>query len=83
MKQRPEPAEVFHPGEYIAEEMLERGWCPGCLSLRSGMSVALIQSIIHQKRGVTPWTASLLSKAFGTSAELWVRLQATYDKGSK
>ncbi len=74
------PAERFHPGEYIEEELAARGWGIGRLSQRSGMSVVLIQSLIARKTAITVPIASLLSKAFGMSPKLWLNLQETYER---
>ena len=38
-----------------------------------------INEIVHGKRPVTADTALRLSRCFGTSAELWMNLQALYD----
>ena len=38
-----------------------------------------INEIVHGKRSVTADTALRLSRFFGTSAELWINLQALYD----
>ena len=41
--------------------------------------VGRISDIVAGKRGVTPDTALRFAKYFGTTAELWLRLQADYD----
>lgn len=38
-----------------------------------------ISHIVHGKRAITPDTAMRLARYFGTSAEVWVRMQARYD----
>jgi len=38
-----------------------------------------INEIIHGKRAITADTALRLARFFGTSAELWMNLQAHYD----
>ena len=38
-----------------------------------------INEIVHGKRSITADTALRLSRYFGTSAELWMNLQALYD----
>jgi len=38
-----------------------------------------INEIVHGKRAITADTALRLSHYFGTSAELWMNLQALYD----
>jgi len=44
----------------------------------TGASPALISQVISAKRMITPETADLLAKAFGTTAELWLGLDARY-----
>jgi len=44
-----------------------------------GVSPIRISQIIHGKRAITADTAIRLSRYFGTSAEVWLRLQARYD----
>jgi antitoxin HigA-1 len=38
-----------------------------------------LNELVRGKRGVTPETAWLLSKALDTSPEFWLNLQATFD----
>ena len=38
-----------------------------------------INEIVNQKRGISPEFAIVLEKVVGTSAEMWVRMQAEYD----
>lgn len=41
-----------------------------------------INELIRAKRGITPDTAWLLSKALGTSPEFWMNLQVAYELSS-
>jgi len=41
-----------------------------------------VNELIRGKRGVTPDTAWLLSKALGTSPEFWMNLQVNYELSS-
>ena len=38
-----------------------------------------VNEIVRRKRGITPETAWLLAKAFGTSPRFWMNLQSNYD----
>jgi addiction module HigA family antidote len=38
-----------------------------------------INEIVNGKRGISPEFALALEEAIGTSAEMWVRMQAEYD----
>lgn len=69
-----------HPGEVLLEDFLK----PLQISqyrLAKEMNVypRKINEIVHGKRAITADTALRLSRYFGTSAELWMNLQALYD----
>lgn len=44
-----------------------------------GVPPRRINEIVHGKRGVTADTALRLARYFGTSAQVWLGLQARYD----
>jgi HTH-type transcriptional regulator/antitoxin HigA len=72
------PVEVFPPGEFLREELEERGWTQVDLAEILGRPAQLVNEIISGKRGITPETAKGLGAAFGTSAELWLNLEQAY-----
>ncbi len=72
------PAEVFPPGEFIREEIEERGWTQEDLAEILGRPLRLVNEIIMGKRGITPETANGIAAAFGTSAQFWMNLESTY-----
>ena len=72
------PAQVFLPGEFIKDELAERGWGQVELADILGRPPQVVNEIIAGKRGVTPETARGLAAAFGTSAELWLNLEVAY-----
>ena len=72
------PAEVFPPGEFIKDELEERGWTQEDLADILGRDLRLVNEVITGKRGVTPETAKGLGEAFGTTAEFWMNLEAAY-----
>lgn len=72
------PIEVFPPGDFIREEIGERGWTQEVLAEILGISLRRVNEVIKGKRRVTPETARALGKAFGTSAEFWMNLESTY-----
>ena len=72
------PAEVFPPGEFLAEELEARGWSQTELGEILGRPPRLVNEIIAGKRAITPETAKGLSAAFGTSAEYWMNLETSY-----
>jgi len=73
------PVQVFPPGEYIREELEERGWTQIDLAEILGRPLQLVNEIILDKRSITPETAKGLAEAFGTSAQLWLNLQAAWE----
>jgi antitoxin HigA-1 len=69
-----------HPGKVLREDFLK----PLDLSqyaLAKAIAVPQIRisAIVNGKRAITPDTALRLSRYFGTSAEFWMGMQATYD----
>ena len=69
------PDETFPVGEYIADELAARKWSNSGLASRTGMSRGKIADIIAGKRKILARDAEAIGRAFGTSAELWLRLQ--------
>ncbi len=72
------PAEVFPPGEFIREEIEARGWSQVEFAEILGRPPRLVSELIAGKRGITPETARGLGQAFGTSAQLWMNLESSY-----
>jgi antitoxin HigA-1 len=69
-----------HPGEVLLEDFMKPlGLSAYRVAKDIGVEPIRISRIIHRKRAVTAETALLLGKYFGTSAEVWIRLQAQYD----
>ncbi len=69
-----------HPGEVLLEDFL-RPLEISQYRLAKEMKVypRKINEIVLGKRAITADTALRLSRYFGTSAELWMNLQALYD----
>ena len=75
-----QPKNPFHPGEILLEEFLEpAGVTQTELARRIGWTRARLNELIKGKRGVTAEAALDLAEMLGTSAKLWMNLQATYD----
>ena len=69
-----------HPGEVLLEDFLKPlGITQYRLAKEMKVYPRKINEIVHGKRGITADTALRLSHYFGTSAELWMNLQALYD----
>lgn len=75
-----QPKNPFHPGEILLEEFLEpEGLTQTALAGEMGWTKARLNELIKGKRGITAGAALDLADALGTSAKLWMNLQATYD----
>lgn len=72
------PAEAFPPGEYIKDELEARGWTQAELAEILGRPARLISELLSAKRSITPETAMGLSQAFGTTPDLWLNLESSY-----
>lgn len=71
-------ADVFPPGEYIRDELEARDWSQATLASIMGRPLQTINEIVNGKKRITAQTAQGLAKAFGTSAEVWLNLEASY-----
>ncbi len=69
-----------HPGEVLLEDFMKPlGLSQYRLAQDLGVPALRISQIVHGKRAVTADTALRLARYFGTSASVWMRLQARYD----
>lgn len=69
-----------HPGEVLLEDFMKPiGLSQYRVAKDIGVPAMRISQIVNGKRAVTPDTAMRLARYFGTSAEVWLRLQARYD----
>lgn len=74
------PKNPFHPGEILREEFLFPGKITQTiLAQKLGWTRARLNELIKGKRAITADSALDLSRVLGTSAKLWMNLQATYD----
>ncbi len=70
----------LHPGEVLREEFLvPLEMSPGALARACDVPRTRIERLANETTPVTADTALRLSKALGTSAELWLNLQTDYD----
>ncbi len=70
----------LHPGEVLLEEFLKpMGITPYRLAKDIGVPTNRITGIVNGERSLSADTALRLSQYFGTSAKVWVGLQADYD----
>lgn len=66
------------PGEFLKEELDTRNWSQADFAKIIGKSSQLVSEVVNAKRKVTPETAQAFGLAFGTSAQLWLNLEATW-----
>lgn len=70
----------MHPGIVLSEiYMKEMNLNQSQLAEILGCTPKKINEIVNGKRGISPQFAIELEKTIGTSAEMWVRMQAEYD----
>ena len=72
------PAEVYPPSAFVHEEMAARGWRWKDLMERSGLHLDEIAEVIYWGYPMTAHVAAGLARAFGTSAQFWLNLDAAY-----
>ena len=68
-----------HPGEILREELDALGLPANALSEALGVPVNRTTMILNGQRGVTANTALRLARYFGTSPQLWLNLQKTWE----
>jgi addiction module HigA family antidote len=70
---------AIHPGEILADELAEIGVSAVQLGRELHIPNNRIYQILSGKRAITADTALRLGRWFGTGAEFWMNLQASYD----
>ncbi len=73
------PADTFPPGEYLRDELEERGWTAKEFAEILGRPVQAVSEILNGRKQIMPETAIALGEALGTSAELWTNLQTMFN----
>ena len=70
----------IHPGEILLEDFMKPlGLSQYRLAHDIGVTPIRISQIVNGERSITVDTAMRLARYFGTSAEVWLRLQVRYD----
>jgi addiction module HigA family antidote len=69
----------IHPGEILGEELSELDVSAAALARDLRIPTNRVTAILNGQRGVTADTALRLGHWFGTSAELWLNLQKSYE----
>lgn len=73
------PDVAIPPGEVLAEELEARGLTQSRLARQMQRPLQAINEIVRGRKRITGATALELAEALGTSAELWMRLEADYE----
>lgn len=68
-----------HPGEILGEQLEERGLSASALAAALGVPTNRVTAILNGRRGVTADTAFRLARYFGTTPQLWLNLQKTFE----
>jgi addiction module antidote protein, HigA family len=69
-----------HPGEVLLEDFMKpNGLTAYRVAKDIGVPALRINQIVKGERGISADTALRLARFFGTSAEVWVRIQARYE----
>ena len=70
----------IHPGEYVRYDCIEPlGLTISQAAKALGVTRQTLNNLVNGKSGVSPEMAVRLEKAFGSTAEMWMRLQVAYD----
>ena len=69
-----------HPGRIVRQDFLEPLGLTVTEAARVlGVARQTVNNLVNGKAGISAEMAVRLSKAFGPSPDMWVRLQANYD----
>ncbi len=69
-----------HPGEVLLEDFMKpHGLTAYRVAKDLGVPALRINQIAKGERGISADTALRLARYFGTSAEVWMRMQARYE----
>ncbi len=70
----------IHPGEILREEfIIPLGLNPHKLAMALRVPAPGIYEIVNEERDISTEMALRLARAFGTTPEFWVNLQAHFD----
>ncbi len=69
-----------HPGRIVRQDCIESlGLTVTEAAKALGITRQALNNLVNGKAGISPEMAVRISKAFGGSPEMWLRLQANYD----
>lgn len=71
---------AVHPGEILREDILPEVGLGGAAAARAlGVSRQMLHDILAERRPLSAVMCLKLSRLFGSSSEMWMRLQAAHD----
>jgi addiction module HigA family antidote len=70
---------AFHPGEFLLEEIEERGLKKTEIAKKIGLLPGNLSELFKGKRHINARLAVKLEVVLGVSAEYWLGLQSAYD----
>jgi antitoxin HigA-1 len=70
---------LLHPGEYLRSVLDDAGLSANAVALALRVPANRLTEILNGRRAITADTAMRLGRYFGTSAQMWINLQAKYD----
>jgi antitoxin HigA-1 len=69
-----------HPGEYLRVDILPETGLPVSATARAlGVSRQMLHDILAERKPLSAVMCLKISRLFGSSPEMWMRLQANYD----
>jgi addiction module HigA family antidote len=72
----------IHPGLTLRDELAERGITQTAFAKQIGRPIQMVNEIIKGKESITADTAVDFEKALGIRAELWLKMEASYQVSS-
>ena len=69
----------LHPGDVLRDDLDELGLSANALSKELGVPVNRVTMILKGKRGVSAETELRLKRYFGTTGQLWLNLQKSWE----
>jgi addiction module HigA family antidote len=70
---------LLRPGEYLRSVLEDAGLSANAVALALRVPANRLTEILNGRRAITADTAMRLGRYFGTSAQMWMNLQARYD----
>jgi antitoxin HigA-1 len=79
MPRRVKKLSPIHPGQVLKTVLTDAGLSANALALALRIPANRLTEIINGRRSISAGTALRLARYFGTTAQMWMNLQAKYD----